>query len=288
LEGGTILREVLEQLETWAAQTYEGQRVVTSIGLVPATATPGPSIRNFWDQDFAHVLTNGFDTIILFDSNGMHAGFMQLSVNSSSKTGPYRLRQISEWAKGKKIAAVLNRHGEILIFKDRSLRFAKRRGRWVHYVHETNVRRLSPPRNRPFRDQLYASCLDVSFARTGGCIGILDADRIDLIGRLASVYDIISDRASYKTQLLYSSTKPNFQSLDRRFRQEMISMDGAVILDHQGHVLAAGAIVKVPAGSAGGGRLAAANELSKSGLGIKISQDGTIIALRNEVEVFRA
>jgi hypothetical protein len=59
-------------------------------------------------------------------------------------------------------------------------------------------------------------------------------------------------------------------------------MDGATILDYQGHILAAGAIVKVKAGSEGGGRLAASKGLSKYGLGIKISSDGAIRAFKRE------
>ena len=47
-------------------------------------------------------------------------------------------------------------------------------------------------------------------------------------------------------------------------------MDGAVIFDHQGRVLAAGAIVQVPAGSiSGGGSLAAAKRLRSMGMGIR-------------------
>jgi len=47
-------------------------------------------------------------------------------------------------------------------------------------------------------------------------------------------------------------------------------MDGAVIFDHQGRVLAAGAIVQVPAGSiGGGGSLAAAKRLRSMGMGIR-------------------
>jgi len=42
-------------------------------------------------------------------------------------------------------------------------------------------------------------------------------------------------------------------------------------------LLAVGAILKIPGGSSGGGRLAAAIELSKLGLGIKVSQDGGIL-----------
>ena len=78
--------------------------------------------------------------------------------------------------------------------------------------------------------------------------------------------------------------RKQFQSLDRRLRQELLAMDGAVVLSHTGDVLTAGAIVNVPGGSTGGGRRAAAKRLSKLGLGIKISADGPIIGFRrNEV-----
>ena len=63
-------------------------------------------------------------------------------------------------------------------------------------------------------------------------------------------------------------------------------MDGAVILRHTGEVLAAGSIVKVPSGSAGGGRRAAAFQLSRLGLGIKISADGPITGFRKRKEIF--
>jgi len=68
-------------------------------------------------------------------------------------------------------------------------------------------------------------------------------------------------------------------------------MDGATVLDYRGNVLAAGAIVKVDAGSDGGGRLLAARTLAKYGLGIKISTDGEIRGFKtdgsNVQEIFR-
>ena len=80
-----------------------------------------------------------------------------------------------------------------------------------------------------------------------------------------------------------------FPELDRRFRLELLSIDGAVVIDHRGKVLAAGAILKIPGGSTGGGRLAAARVLASLGLGIKVSQDGSIVCLHGETAkpVFR-
>jgi hypothetical protein len=53
-------------------------------------------------------------------------------------------------------------------------------------------------------------------------------------------------------------------------------MDGATVLDHTGMILAAGAIVEVPAGSVGGGRLAATRSLARFGAAFKVSQDGPV------------
>ena len=67
---------------------------------------------------------------------------------------------------------------------------------------------------------------------------------------------------------------------DRRLRQEILAIDGATILDHNGQILAAGAILKVPGGSSGGGRRAAAVALAALGVGIKVSADGGIEGFR--------
>lgn len=69
-----------------------------------------------------------------------------------------------------------------------------------------------------------------------------------------------------------------FHELSRRLRQELVSMDGATVIDSDGTIIAVGAIIKIEAGSEGGGRLAAATTLSKYGVAIKISQDGMIKA----------
>lgn len=69
-----------------------------------------------------------------------------------------------------------------------------------------------------------------------------------------------------------------FHELSRKLRQELVSMDGAIVIDSEGVIIAAGAILKIEAGSEGGGRLAAATTLSKYGTAIKISQDGVIKA----------
>lgn len=64
--------------------------------------------------------------------------------------------------------------------------------------------------------------------------------------------------------------------LDRKLIEEMTSIDGATIVDYDGTVIAVGAILKIDAGSQGGGRLAAATTMAKYGVAIKVSQDGIL------------
>lgn len=62
--------------------------------------------------------------------------------------------------------------------------------------------------------------------------------------------------------------------LDRKLVEEMTSVDGATIIDYDGTIIAVGAIIKIEAGSQGGGRLAAATTMARYGVAIKVSQDG--------------
>ena len=68
-----------------------------------------------------------------------------------------------------------------------------------------------------------------------------------------------------------------FFELPRRLRQELAALDGALILDTDGRVMAVGAIVRVaPSSIGGGGRLAAARTLAAFGLAYCISCDGRV------------
>lgn len=77
------------------------------------------------------------------------------------------------------------------------------------------------------------------------------------------------------------ASKP-FHELNRKLRQELVAMDGATIVDFDGTIIAVGAILKIEAGSEGGGRLAAATTLAKYGVSIKVSQDGTLQAFYSD------
>lgn len=72
------------------------------------------------------------------------------------------------------------------------------------------------------------------------------------------------------------SNEFDFKKVNRKLRSELVSLDGACILNKFGHICSFGAIIQNDSGSSGGGRGAAAKKLSSNGIAIKVSTDGYI------------
>ncbi|MGN1227200.1 MAG: hypothetical protein ACI4TX_00995, partial [Christensenellales bacterium] len=85
-----------------------------------------------------------------------------------------------------------------------------------------------------------------------------------------------SDKAIKVCSLIKIINGKKFHELDRKLRADLLGIDGATIIDHEGNILCIGAIVEIEAGSSGGGRLAAARTLGKYGVSMKVSMDSTI------------
>ena len=105
-------------------------------------------------------------------------------------------------------------------------------------------------------------------------------ERIDL---KTKSNDEISDESKEKLYFLKSiiakkDGKYSFFEISKPLRKEIMSMDGATVLDLNGNLFCAGSIISVPGGSSGGGRTAATKKLAEYGVGIKISEDGYIEA----------
>lgn len=236
------------------------------------------AIDEIWAQSFGPVLSNGLDTMIVIAGNGMAYKLEALDSNGSTPLAPFRYSALAEWSQGLRCAFCLTRTGEILVFCDKALRFARRRTSWHHFTHEAVMAQLDCVPDQSLRATIYESLLDASFARSGACLAIISEASIDQVAGIVSDSDnLLSYSAdSVKVRAIRQLVDSRFQWLDRRVRAELLSLDGATILSHDGNIIAAGAIVRVEAGSTGGGRLAATKTLSKLGVAVKVSQDGKI------------
>ncbi len=285
----TLIQLVIELLKKWACETYEGQRISVAIGIDP---NPDPStisnihIEDVSGKDFIKVLSNGIDTILALSLSGHVVGHFCLegpATNSSSANtltlAPYRYAGLAAWAKAGRVALALNKQGEVLVFHNRQLRFAFRRGAWTRFAHESFFERLHGLDSELVR-AIYSTCLDVSFARTGCCIAVANSEQRKNVAEFVNEKDFLKDGENNKARTIKHLVNEQFQNLSRPIRQELAGIDGAVVLDHTGIILAVGAIVKIGSGSEGGGRRAAATTLAQLGIAIKVSADGGITGFR--------
>ena len=277
----TVL-SVVDQFDIWSTQLYEGQPISAAVGFDPYSGIGEVSLREVWLKDFSSVLSNGFDTILTCDYEGKATGYQSLPVpDPLPPYSPHRLSPIAEWSKKEgRIAIALNRTGEILVIRNGQLVFTRRGGYWHFLTLRTAITQMKCPQNREVRKAVMESCLDASFARTGACIGVFRRRHEKYLPKVAPMTDdhIAADCSPKNRLISMILNDRKFQDLNRNLRQELLAIDGATLLSYDGRVLAVGAILNIEGGSTGGGRLAAAKELSKYGTGIKVSQDGRIEA----------
>ncbi|CDO60270.1 hypothetical protein BN1012_Phect2057 [Candidatus Phaeomarinobacter ectocarpi] len=281
----TKLVTVIDQVALWSTRLYEGAPIASAIGIDPAvTGSSTLQLTEISEEDFCAVLSNGFDTLLTFDADLKLANHLVLEP-TSAETGfcPWRHSAIAKWTQedAKRIAVVLNRLGEILVFRQGQLLFARRSGNWHFLTHAPVIRQMGLPQKESIRQAIYETALDASFARTGACIGVVGSGASNDWQKTVDEADRLAGGLSKKAQAINLIVGGrNFEDLPRTLRQELAAIDGATVINHKGEILAVGAILKIEGGSTGGGRTAAARQLGKLGLGMKVSQDGGISAYR--------
>jgi hypothetical protein len=284
---GPKLLSVIDRMAFWATRLYEGAPIASAIGIDPSDIGAGSlPLASIADQDFFAVLSNGFDTMLSLSRHLDFTGHVVLNPTPSGRGFcPWRYSAIAAWtAHGTgRIAVALNRLGEILIFRDGQLLFARRSGMWHFLTHMPIIRQMGVPKNEEIRKAIYETALDASFTRSGACIGVIAAGSIKLAEGTIAETDWLSTGNSNKSKVIARIVNERkFHELDRTLRQELVAIDGATVIDHEGNVVAVGAILKMKGGSTSGGRTAAAKQLALLGLGVKISQDGGISGYRRD------
>ncbi len=321
---GKTLLNMLLYLEAFANRTYEGQRITFGIIINEKQISQNPVkniyYRSMFNNDFFAVLSNGIQSCVEFDRDGYYLGHMTLEkIRFRPTISPYDYISFSRYCDEARIGLVLTANGEILIFKNRSLIYSKKRGVWSSYCHEEIITLLSNRTSqsiKEIRKSIYFTALDVAFSGTGGCLVYLNRDYTEQALTHIDTDDILCEKhyelkqeqvheqAKKKNKQpgfidyskipyeeyveKYEKTKTSslkttiagrkFHELDRKLREELASIDGATIVDYDGTIIACGAIIRIEAGSTGGGRLAATKTLGRYGVAVKISQDGTMQA----------
>ena len=280
----STMQSTLDLLAEWSTQTYEGVPICTAIA-VESTAADGPTLAEYANVPSSCVLGDGVGTFWVAGEGSRLVRFetsQSVDVNPDKGQYPVVFGAVADYTSDDgRAAAVLNRRGEIFVFARGELLFARRRSRWLYANHEGALAKAKGVHKQELRRAVYRTCLDISVARTGGGLAVARGRYVGQIKEgkgCVSRQDVVGSDSPKGRFLAQVIGGQKFQDLPREVRQELAGMDGAVVLGCDGEVLAAGAIVTIPGGSEGGGRLAAARALAQYGFSVKVSSDGRIQA----------
>ena len=172
-------------------------------------------ISKVLSKDFSALLTDGENSFVEISSDGYVTDYISyVKQFDYNLYAPYKQLKLATLSTGSKIGVCLNAEGDVLIFKEKSLLFAKRSGTWVCYSHEEIVDKLSE-RARDYeevRKSIYLSALDTSFNRYGGCIVHVNSSELPNVLRHIDDADVL-DKESYDTIQEIKRNKSLFSDL---------------------------------------------------------------------------
>ncbi len=193
---------IINHLGMWVDRTYEGRKasfgVVLNEGVTSSKQSPNLHYTAILQSDFSAVLSDGKTSSLEVDKDGYVLNHAIMTRGKAMPTVcPFDLTNFAKFCNEKRIGVSLLESGDMLVFKNRELMFAKRRGIWNSYSHEEIVQLLS---NRTahtvkeIRRAIYLTALDVSFAGAGGCLVYLNKDKSEDVLSHINAYDIISQK----------------------------------------------------------------------------------------------
>ncbi|MEO6808054.1 MAG: hypothetical protein ABI353_02950 [Isosphaeraceae bacterium] len=309
------IASAIQTLRTAALSTYENHRVSTGALLVGPIDDPGhPSYPTSLDAlpygvqltalKSIHRLCDGERTLFQVDRSGRLAGIIDVKRFAAEVPGPDRpevpcARAYQAHARatrvGGHVCVVLSPNQEIKLFAGGTQAFAFAHGCWRLLDPQAKFavwqRAVVSP---DLAWTLFQAALNLAEARQGALFVVLD-DPVAAFGKLISPSDRLSDEVSSgppialaprdplaKRALHYLARGRNALELDPAVLESLASLDGALATDHDGRLLAFGAILRhdpseLPAFSAAeGARTTAALTASRHGPVLKVSEDGTV------------
>ncbi len=288
---------IIGALRRLAEQTYENKPLTFGC-LVDSTRSGRPSPEAGFPDDWLskkrfRALSDAYYTAYLVSGAGKLEKFIDLQSGTPQAAPrnyfPEWCRDLALRSRDGRIGFALTRHGDLLVFDGGTLRFSYRFGTWQYWNHshlvdliKNSARVQRVPRNIIPRvaNALYRAALDVSFRRTGGLFVILrNRQRIDQLVRAPDRVGH-SDRPVLNAEFDDALPGSRIQSMPRSVVVELAALDGALVLNNHGEVLAYGAILnpkrRGKADAEEGSRTKAAIGASNYGLAVKVSSDGDI------------
>lgn len=291
-----------------AEQTYEKSALTFGCIIDPfRTGVPQDEFEfpdAFLEKKRYRVLSDGYRTSYVVSKEGYFTQFADLPTSTGSAPPrsyfPEWSRDMAMQCRNGRIGVLLTRHGDILILEAGTLRLTYRAGHWQYWNHShlvdllrssARAQRVSPKIIGFVVNRLYRAALDSSFRRSGALFVLLRNRQ--QAGDLVRAADLIGNQSRPQIDEAFDLGLPSrlIQRLPTPLLVELASLDGAVVVNNSGELMAYGAVLdpkrKGRADAEEGSRTKAAIGASKYGLALKVSADGEIVAYREGREFIR-
>jgi len=286
-----VLVRAITVLRQSSLITYEGRRISTAVivrdGVRDTVEGAVPYETTLMSSKRFHRLCDGMRTAFLVNSEGMLIDVVDVEQFARTAAGgrlpapgavrywPHCLATVG----GSDICLVLTPNGEIKIFAGgvQTLHFLE--GRW----HITDL----PEKYAEFHDaigesglaeRLLVTALNLAEARHGALFVVLD-NASSAPGLIAAEDLLGNPERNGSTCTHYLLRDRTIAGMKPAILENIAGLDGGVVLDRAGRLLAFGAILRTtgePMEAQEGGRTTAALYASRFGLALKVSEDGLI------------
>jgi len=289
-----VVSGTLRSLRALASETYEGHRIAFGLILTTRVSSGDAAPLSLENKRFK-TLTDGFSTALLLDCRGALAGMVALLASRetvrSSLARPWWFGALADTAaRLGGVGVALTRGGDLLIGHRQELIVSQRSGLWMIWRHADLLLRVRQSwrtgEGGGVLDQvlvaIYRIALELALRRSGGLLIVVSireqgrrlvVSRGDLLGS--------PQRRAEERRLDASLERLLVHRTDRRIIADLASVDGALIVDRTGRLIAYGAMVRSSSSnSTQGARSRAAVAASRRGLAVKVSSDGGISVYR--------
>ena len=297
------LFNLVQKFKRWSQKTYEGKKMPFAVIIKPekSSSDNGFDFIKFLDNNFCATFTDGKNTVAELTADGklirhtlVSFSYAKTDNDDSKKIEFSTINYIplANICTGNTIGIALTPCGQILILKNRKIQYAYQKSKWVYYDSDKFVSEaykiIELPTDEPgsgdsktnniLYKHIFSDILELSLTGTGGLIAVLnnvsDAQKTFKCLTDMSGEKKIQEKKKYATNAICGK---KYVDINRSIRKELLSLDGAMIINTLGEIIACGEIVRVGIGeSTGGARTKAAKELSQYGIAIKISEDGNV------------
>lgn len=308
--GRDVVADAIKVLRQSSLMTYENRRVSTGVILL-GEDHPVRAAAKWLPEDALpysdalvtikslHRLCDGLRTVFVVNRQGLLVDLTdveEFSSNCRDVTLPapgaarYRAHSAATLSGGN-ICLVLSPNGEIKVFSGGVQVFHFADGRWhlTDLAEKYHQFRKAAGANA-IAERLFTAALNLAENRRGALFVMLD-DPEAARGLVASE-DLLENHtpgASNKAQLHYLLQSKSVLDMEQRVLQNIAQVDGGIVLDRNGRLIAFGAILRGdgrPLAAHEGGRSTAAVHASRFGLALKISEDGPVSFYRGGEKVW--